>query len=453
MANETIVAIATPLGVAGIGVIRLSGPESIAILQRLMPIKELKPRYVHFGTVIDPTTQVAVDEACAIYFKAPHSYTGEDVVEIQCHSSPLILKTIVGLAVAQGAEPARAGEFTRRAFVNGKMDLTKAESVIDLIHAQSEPGRRVALSHLKGRLFELISHSRQTLMHCLEHVEASIDFPAEVEPVNKAELRSAILILQTKLKTILDKQDYGKWIQSGVNCLIVGYPNVGKSSLLNCLLGENRAIVSAQPGTTRDFIDATIEIGGLLFKIIDTAGFRKAKDKIEATGIRKITGLLEEAHAVFWVLDAGRELNDEEIKLYAKLKNHPKLFLLINKSDLKTQKLDLAALPGAKDRPALKISAKQKKGLDELKTHLYEEFVSKTDGLDADLICNVRQIDAIKSVYQTLTHLLDSLAEGFEDDMLALDLKQAILKLGELTGQEVTEEVLDGIFHRFCIGK
>jgi len=448
--NSTIAAIATPLGEGGVGIIRVSGPNSLSLLQFLTPLREVKPRYFYVAPLTNPTSGDRLDEAGCLYFKGPHSYTGEDVLEIHLHSSPFILKTVLNVMLENGAELATAGEFTRRAFVNGKLDLTKAESVIDLIHSSSDRSHSVALSHLQGALYSRLMDSRALYMSLLEQVEASIDFPDEVEPVDKSDMKVQLASQQEMVNDILSIGDYGPIVRSGVKVLIVGQPNVGKSSLMNALLGHDRAIVTEIAGTTRDFISETIQLGGVQFHLYDTAGIRETDDYVEQLGMQKISELMDTAHLILFMVDATNGIQESDMHVYNSLPDHTPKALVINKidhSDIDQIPQELSALP------TIRISAQTTMGLDELKSYLYTEFVSGLDNIDLDLLCNARQLACLKRISTSLATLQQNIDVGVEDDLLSIELKSIIQDLGEITGDEVTEEVLDGIFSRFCVGK
>lgn len=448
--NDTIAAVATPPGIGGIGVIRISGPGALSILQSVFSHKgDILPRYFYYGQIFHPSSQVVLDDGCAVYFKAPASFTGEDVVELHLHGSYYVLKAVLELLLGLGCRIADKGEFTRRAFLNGKMDLTQAESVIDLIHSDNKTSHQVALRHLEGHLYTRISSVRGQLMAILEQVEGSIDFPEEVPAIDHEEVLATFADIQRMLGRMLMLGDFGKMISQGVKCVIVGRPNAGKSSLLNCLAGEERAIVTPIPGTTRDFIDVRVDLGGLTFEFVDTAGVREATDYVETLGINRVQELIRTAAVVLWVLDLSEAVTAEDRRILDMLRDVKRAYLVLNKSDC-VQKLDTAWLP---DWPALTVSAKNQAGMDALKAQLYEDFVSKFEQADLDIVCNVRQLECLKAVKGLLDRLSETIKGGYEDDLLAGDLKQAVLKLGEITGEEITEEVLDGIFSRFCVGK
>ncbi|RAP34484.1 tRNA uridine-5-carboxymethylaminomethyl(34) synthesis GTPase MnmE [Candidatus Marinamargulisbacteria bacterium SCGC AG-439-L15] len=451
--DDTIAAIATPSGMAGIGVIRLSGNNALPLAKELVKANlPWTPRLIELATFIDPLTQSILDEGCVVYFKGPSSFTGEDVIEFHCHGSPSVLKNVLSSILGLGARLAEPGEFSKRAFLNGKLDLTKAESIIDLIHAKGKTAQTVSLMHLKGGLYQKITHLRQQLIHLLEHIDASIDFPDEVEKCDKKEFRAIVDNCYDYVKTVIKHQDYGEWVHSGVTCLIIGYPNVGKSSLLNQLLGKERAIVTSIPGTTRDFIDAQVELGGLIFNFIDTAGIRKTKDEVENLGIEHIETLLEKADAVFWVVDHTRPLNTEEKTIPTHISKVDKKFVVFNKADLEDSKIDKSD-PLFQNFTPLSLSAKTGAGIDAFKSTIQETFINTNSDISGDYICNIRQLACLRQVETALTTLKENLEIGLEHDILSIDIKTAILHLGEITGDEVTEEVLDGVFHRFCVGK
>lgn len=440
------------MGRAGIGVIRLSGSLAIAIAETLTQRTSLTPRFAHFCTIVHPITQRVLDEGCVIYFKAPHSFTGEDIIELQVHSSPYILKEILDATLTAGARLAREGEFTKRAFLNGKIDLTKAESIIDLIHAEHEQAHAVALNHIQGKLQDVIQDMRKQLLSLLEQVEGSIDFPDEVDAIDRQETHTLLENLHHKITHILHIQDYGKILTTGINCVLVGRPNVGKSSLFNALLGEERSIVTHIPGTTRDYIEGQMSLNGSVVKLFDTAGLRETEDYIEHLGIQKIQNLITNAHLVLWVVDKSSPLTDEDRQVYNQVKHASSLWILCNKADAPSSLSD-TDLTDFQAEHCLSVSAETSLGLEDLKEYLCETYLTKTDDLELDLICNIRQQRCLEQSKLHLERLLDLVQQPYVDDLLSHDLKQAILALSEITGDAFTEEVLDGIFSRFCVGK
>lgn len=393
-----------------------------------------------------------LDEGCVIYFKGPHSFTGEDSVELQVHSSPYLLKEILNCTLLAGATLATEGEFSKRAFLNGKIDLTKAESIIDLIHAEHASAHAVALNHVQGKLYSVIQEMRIQLVQVLEHLEGSIDFPDEIDPIDRKETLDLLISLHQKLSHILSIQDYGKMLTAGINCVLVGRPNVGKSSLFNALLGENRSIVTNIPGTTRDYIEGHITLQGALIKLFDTAGVRESDDYIEHLGIEKITTLIKEAHLVLWVIDSSEPLTEEDRRVYQHIKHATALGIALNKSD-RPRAISKEILSSYAANTIIPISATEKEGIDALKAYIQTTFIDASKSLELDVICNVRQQQCLLETQEHLKTLIDLIQEPNIDDILSYDLKKALLKLSEITGDEFTEELLDGIFSRFCVGK
>ena len=447
----TIVAISTPPGIGGIGIVRLSGPQAKTIVETMIGKSLKKARFAYHATLKDPVSGRHLDEGLVLYFQAPGSYTGEDLVECHVHGNPLILTSIITATLGLGATLAKAGEFTSRAFLNGKLDLTQAEAVADLIHAQSEQSHRVALSHLKGHLFQQLTHYRKTLRHWLEHIEGALDFPDEIPAPDTQDLLTSLSTLKDQLQALIQTQDYGKRIREGVTCAIVGKPNAGKSSLLNQLLGENRAIVSPIPGTTRDFIQADIHLGGLLFHMMDTAGVRdQTSDPIELLGIRKVRQIVKQADALLWIVDGSQKCLDDDLKLLRSLPKKIPLYLILNKADKQTR----FELPPTTRRPIqIPLSAKSGQGIAALKAQLHQDFTQGISREQAPLLCNARQITCLQESQAALGTVIETLQAGFELDAVSYDMKTALMKLGEASGDAVTEEILDGIFSRFCVGK
>lgn len=450
--GDTIAAIATPPGIAGIGVIRISGPDALKYLQALtQTAAPPTPRMVYFKKIFTKENK-QLDEACTIYFTSPHSYTGEDIVELHLHGNPLVLKMVLEELVQLGARLATPGEFTKRALINGKIDLTKAEAIDSIIHAESELAHTVALKHLSGKLLSQIEAIRSNLLLILEQMEGSIDFPDEVEPINRDTLQKTIQTEINKLHAFIKLKDYGEKISSGIKCIIIGKPNVGKSSLLNKVIGENKAIVSTIAGTTRDTIEAKLNLGGLIFEFVDTAGIRKSQDTIEKLGIKKIDQWIKKSDVLCWIIDRSQTLSNEDLSIFNKIKSKKNVVILLNKSD-KTKRVRLTDEILTKKWPIIEINTKADEHLLPLKEWLFEHFSKKASAANLDLICNIRQINCLLQTEKSLKHLIDGIKMQFEDAMLVIDIKDAVLHLGEMTGHELTEEVLDGVFARFCVGK
>ena len=453
MQFDTIVAIATPVGMGSVGIVRLSGENALKIGQILCPNITIKEaRHVYLSLIIHPKTQQVIDEACVIYFKGPHSYTGEDCVEIQTHGSYFILQKVLAVCVECGARLALPGEFTRQAFLNGKIELTQAESIGDLIHADSEKSHAVALSHVQGKLYTYINTCRDQLCRIFEQIEGSIDFPDEVDGINREAVIQMLDQNCEQLQKMITFQDIGETVKRGINCVIVGKPNVGKSALFNQLVGKERAIVTDIAGTTRDYLTESFQLGGMIVNLYDTAGIRETADYIEHLGIKKITDLLKNADCIFWVIDSNQALSKEDYAIFEKIKAESLCVLLANKADL-TCHVDMKAIQYPKQWQKLEISAKTAAGIDQVKQFLYDQFIQQVERIDLALLCNVRQLNCIQVALTAMQQMKNGLRTGVEDDIISVDLKQAILKLGEVTGAEFTEETLDRIFSRFCVGK
>ena len=451
---ETIVAVATPPGLGGIGIVRVSGADSLLIAKKLFFFSvdgSVTPRHVYFGKIMDIEAGTVLDEGCVVFFKGPASYTGEDSVEFQCHSSPYVLERLVTLCCGLGARVALPGEFTKQAFINGKIDLTQAEGVIDLIHSTSQKAHAVSLNQVQGKLYTLITSFRETLKTMLEQIDASLDFPEEVESVERSVMRSEISAMLDSVLEILKNQDFGQYIFSGVSCVIVGKPNAGKSSLFNALVGMDRAIVTDIEGTTRDYLETPITLGGVLFRIVDTAGVRESQDYIEYLGIQKIQQLIDKADVVLFVCDSSRALDKNDEAVIAKIAHKSLVYCVKNKSDLKGE-VDFSTVTLTCSETVL-LSAVSGAGVEDLKKALYRDFVERIERVNLESICTVRQLDCLRKAAGVFRAVLEGLVAGADDASLAIDVRRGVEVLGELTGDVLNEELLDGIFSRFCIGK
>ncbi|MDD4767498.1 MAG: tRNA uridine-5-carboxymethylaminomethyl(34) synthesis GTPase MnmE [Desulfotomaculaceae bacterium] len=459
MLEDTIAAISTPLGEGGIGIVRVSGPAAAEIAGKIFRARRgewagAAGSRLIYGHIYDFAGAV-VDEVLLGYMKAPHTYTREDVVEINCHGGALPLKKILELTLAAGARLAKPGEFSMRAFLNGRMDLAQAESVIDIIRAKTEGGLTLAVNQLKGVLSEKIHVLQDKLLGLLAQVEANIDFPdEEMETRTITEIALYSREISGELRELINGADAGKIYREGISTIIIGRPNVGKSSLLNALLRENRAIVTDIPGTTRDIIEEIINIDGIPLKVIDTAGLHETEDIIEKIGIKKTKETIEKAGLVLLVLDAARELTGEDLAIIDSVGDKKTIFL-INKADLAQKKIDQDTVAAhAAGRPVLLISAQEGTGLEQLEkiifTIVMEGQIANSDNI---LISSVRHKHALE---KAAAHLADAQA-GIESsvpiDIIAIDIRAAWEALGEITGSTVTEDLLDRIFADFCIGK
>ncbi len=456
--RDTIAAIATPYGEGAIGIVRISGPETLRIVKEIFktPSGKIKPRYAHYGEVVNPETGETLDEGVMIFYKAPRSYTGEDMAELNLHGNPLILREVLSLIISRGARLAEPGEFTKRAFLNGKLDLTQAEAVAELISAKTDLVRRLALNQLKGALSEEIKPLREELLNLLALVESSIEFEEEDIPTIKPEeLERRIEGILERVKKLLSTATTGKALRSGIKLAIVGRPNVGKSSLFNRLLGEERAIVSDIAGTTRDYIEETVNIEGVPVRLVDTAGIREAEDFVERLGVERSLKKLEEADVVLLVFDISQPLTEEDKKLSKLVLRAKKpAVVVLNKAD-KGEVLKVENLPvKLKKFPVLKVSAKTGEGLKELKeTILREAGVFTAEG--GNVYISLRHEELLKRAERALKNALEYLGGGefYSPEILMLDLREAADALGEIIGEVATEDVLGQIFSIFCIGK
>ena len=454
--RDTIAAIATPYGESAIGIVRLSGPKALDILKKVFktPSGKIKPRYAHYGWVLDKSGE-PIDEAVAIYYKAPHSYTGEDMVEFNLHGNPLILREVLQRLLEEGARLAEPGEFTKRAFLNGKLDLTQAEAVAELISAKTDLARRLALNQLRGALSKEIKPLREELLMLHALVESSIEFEEEDIPtIEREELIRRLKGILERVNRLLETAKTGKAIRGGIKLAIVGRPNVGKSSLFNRLLGEDRAIVTEIAGTTRDYLEEVVNIGGIPVRLIDTAGIREATDTVERIGVERSLQKLREADLILFVLDASQpKPTPEEVEL-AKLvaQSGKPTILVLNKIDL-GKVIDLSDFP-LKGVPIVEVSAKSGEGIEKLREEILKA-VGVQAGEGGNIYISVRHEELLKRAKAALENALRYLEEGefYSPEILMLDLREASDALGEIVGEVTTEDVLGQIFSTFCIGK
>ena len=454
--SDTIAAVSTPPGVAGIGIVRISGPAAKGISLRLFrpkkPIPAFQTHRLYFGHIHDPETGAVVDEVLLSFMQAPHSYTREDVAEINTHSGHLLLSRILEMVVKEGARPAEPGEFTFRAFMHGRIDLSRAEAMMDLIHAQSEKGLLLAANHMKGSFVIEVEQIRQRGLDCLARIELLIDYPDE-DPAALPDSREIRETLVNPLRKLIEAHDQGKiWIQ-GVHTAIVGRVNAGKSSLLNRLANEERALVSSIPGTTRDVIESTLYIEGLPLRLMDTAGFRRGKGTLEKKGMERTRKKMEEAELILPVIDRSRPLDEIDRHILAQVRER-KALVVLNKIDLPA-KINREALKKAMaGLPSVNISALTGEGIEELRRDIRRAVLSE-DGTAADpsLAPNVRQKQALEKACRFFAAAAQNLKAGIPLEVAAEDMNEALTALGEIGGETTTDEVLDRIFSQFCLGK
>ena len=464
LSDDTICAIATPSGMGAIAVVRLSGPKAHDIACGLFyqhgkpfPLDRIEGYRAYFGQIVDDRHCDVLDEVLVTFFKTPHSFTGEDSVEISVHGSVFVQQRLLELLIEKGARMAMPGEFTRRAFVNRKFDLAQAEAVADIIASQNEAAHRVAMNQLKGGFSKKLQLLRSKLLDITSLIELELDFSEEdVEFADRTQLKALLDETQIHITKLLDSFRLGNAIKNGVPVAIVGETNTGKSTLLNALLGEDRAIVSDIAGTTRDTIEEVMNLNGTLFRFIDTAGIRETEETIEKIGIERTFRKISEADIVLGLID--RTQSPQAIKESAEfiLKKvdtaHQTLVLLLNKSDLCTSACEV--LDDLKDHVYIQaISAKTGSGLEQLQQTLVEIQQSLNANHDAVLVTNVRHFEALKHASASLDAVHKGLDEGIPTDLVAQDLREALYYLGSITGEITTEEVLGSIFGRFCVGK
>jgi tRNA modification GTPase len=453
--EDTIAAAATPPGVSALGIIRVSGKKAISIINDLFPSKDLSksPSHtLHVGFLKDGEN--ILDEVVVSLFKNPTSYTGEDVVEISCHGSPYVQQQVLQALINKGARLAKAGEFTQRAFLNGKLDLTQAEAVADLIASNTAASQKAALYNIRGGFSNTLQQLRDQLIKFSSLVELELDFSEEdVEFANRNELSDLVDEIYVSTMELMNSFQLGNVIRNGVSVAIVGKPNAGKSTLLNTLLNENRAIVSEIAGTTRDTIEEIINIEGILFRLIDTAGIREhAADTIENMGVVRSLEKIKEADIVLYLFDVTEMKEDELQKAFNALEpNNKKIIIAANKSDLAAKEAatkKYPAFPGI-----VFISAKENSGIDDLKHKLYSMVAGDTVIGENNIVTNVRHYEALQQVVKSLHEIKTGLQEKITGDLLSLDIRRCLYFLGEITGEITNEDRLDYIFSKFCIGK
>jgi tRNA modification GTPase len=459
--DDTIAAISTPLGEGGIGIVRLSGKNSIEIAENIFSspkkrtLHNMKSYSVIYGHIHNPSTGEKIDEVLVTVMKSPHSYTKEDVVEINCHGGMITLRKTLELVLRQGARLADPGEFTRRAFINGRIDLSQAEATLDLIRSKTDESRRIAIEQLHGGLSEKITALRDRLMAICVNVEAYIDFPEdEIETASRQDLFSSMKDISRDIEALLKTYDEAKFFREGLSTAIVGRPNVGKSSLLNALLQKDRAIVTDIPGTTRDVIEEYLNIKGLPLRIMDTAGIREGKDLAEKEGVRRSLRSIENADLVIAIFDQSEPLRDEDFEVMERIKNKTAIAVL-NKSDLPAafSQESFSSLILNPSSP-LYISATSSDGLEELKESIFnsclKDWKEEREGV---VVTNLRHKTSIENALESLHRASQALAENQPVEIIAIELRQSLDKLGEIVGAVTTEDILNRIFSDFCIGK
>ena len=455
MLFDTIAAISTPKGEGGIAIIRISGDKSFEILDKIFvkknPNANLGFYKLNYGFIKDG--EKTVDEVMAVRLKAPKSYTCEDIVEINCHGGTLVSEKVLELVLRNGARHAESGEFTKRAFMNGRIDLSQAEAVMDIIQGKTEKSVSLSLDQLRGDLRDKVNQFKKALLDITAHVNVVLDYPEEgIDDPLPAELRNNLEKVYEEANHLIDSYDTGKKIKEGIKTVIVGKPNVGKSTLLNALLHEERAIVTHVAGTTRDVIEEIINIKGVPLVLVDTAGIRKTDDIVENIGVEKSKQFIGKADLVLLVLDASKELENEDIEVINQIKeNKKKVIVLLNKIDL-NKKINLA---GHNLENIVEISAKDNIGIEDMQEKIYSYIVEEDveNSSEKLIITNIRHKTALEKTKDAIKNIFETIDMGLPMDLISVDLKEALDSLSEITGQISSEDILDHVFGNFCVGK
>lgn len=458
---DTIASISTALAPSGIGIVRLSGDKSINLVNDLFvsaqsgkKLKNVSTHTINYGRIVHPDSGRVMDEVMVSVMKGPHSYTKEDVVEINCHGGVMIMENILKLLLSQGARLAEPGEFTKRAFLNGRLDLSQAEAVMDLIHAKTELSMKSSVGQLGGLLSKSLGDIKEKLIGLIAHIEASIDYPEyDIEELSYENMKASILEVKAAIQKLLASYDNGKIIREGIKTAIIGKPNVGKSSLLNALLRENKAIVTDIPGTTRDVLETYMNVHGIPIKLVDTAGIRSTKDRVEQLGVERSKHQLEAADLIIFMLDVSRPLDEEDLHIMSLLKDK-EIICLMNKIDLEAQidRHQIQAVLG--EGHMIDVSALNLEGIDRLEDHIRQRFMKGDIDVTNDVhITNVRHKNALAQAVISLDNVLKALEMAVPEDLWVIDLKNAYEHVGDVTGDSIKEDMMTEIFSRFCLGK
>ncbi len=446
--KDTIVANATPLIPSAVGIVRISGEKALQIGKKLFTLPEkVEERKAYYGKIKDRKDEV-IDEGLLLFFKAPRSFTGEDVVEIYPHGSVPVIRKILQEAVYFGARLAQPGEFTKRAFFNGKIDLTQAEAIAELIEAKTEKATKAAVNILEGKLSKKINQLREELIHLISLIEAEINFPEDVEEIEEKTVKEILKSVIGRIKELIKTYRKGEIIREGIKLAIVGKPNVGKSSLFNALVGYERAIVSEFEGTTRDFLEESLSINGIPVKLLDTAGIRETENKVEKIGIEKAIQKIEEADIVLFVFDLSSGITEEDIQIYEKIKNKNPI-IVGNKLDLALDKNDEKYY----FNDVIPVSSKTLQNLDQLEEKILQKL-NLLEETDTDIYINLRHYELLKKAQKVLEGVLKNIKYLMSNkEILMLEISEALKALEEITGEITTEDILGNIFSKFCIGK
>lgn len=453
---DTIVAISTAIGNSGIGIIRMSGEDSFDIIRKIFKNRQekvdIKPNTINYGHIAD--RDKIIDEVLVSFFKSPKSFTTENMCEINSHGGIIVMNQILELCLKNGARMAEPGEFTKRAFLNGRIDLSQAEAIIDVINAKSEKEAKASIKQLNGDLAKKIKNIREKIMSILVDIEASIDYPEyDIEEVTNNRISEVLEDVKKDLYSLRNTFDNGKIIKEGIKVAIIGRPNAGKSSLLNAILKEDRAIVTEYEGTTRDTIEEFIQIDGIPVKIIDTAGIRNTEDYIEKIGINKSKEMAQEADIVITIIDASKELNEEEKEMLEFIENK-KGIILLNKADLETKIEEKEIKKIAENKPVLRVSALNKEGIENLYNEISKIYRFNEIEIDDSLtITNSRHKSAINNMITSIEKSEKSIKEKMPIDVITINITEILTNIGEITGETVSEDIINEIFKKFCLGK
>ena len=457
MKKDTIAAIATAMTNSGIGIVRISGTDAFDIVKNIYvgknkkDLSNVKSHTIHYGYIVDG--EETIDEVLVMIMKGPHSFTGEDTVEIDCHGGVYVVKRILETVIKNGARPAEPGEFTKRAFLNGRMDLSQAEAVIDVINSKNEYALKSSVSQLKGNVQKKIKEIREEIIYHTAFIETALDDPEHISVDGYGEkLKVTVDNLLKEIDELLKSSDNGRIIKEGIKTVIVGKPNVGKSSLLNVLVGEDRAIVTDIAGTTRDVLEESIQLNGISLNIMDTAGIRDTEDVVEKIGVDKAKLYANEADLIIYVVDASRELDENDFDIIHMIRNK-KAVVLLNKSDLDTVVTE-NMIKSYIEKPILSISAKEESGIKELENTLKDMFFQGEISFNDEVyITNIRHKTALQDAYDSLMKVNVSIENNMPEDFYSIDLLDAYEALGSITGETIGEDLVNEIFSKFCMGK
>lgn len=450
--NDTIAAISTALGVGAISIVRMSGKDSISIANSIFLGKDLEKVATHtinYGSIKD--NEEVIDEVLVSVMKAPHTYTTEDIVEINCHGGITTTNKVLETLLKHGARLAEPGEFTKRAFLNGRIDLTKSEAVMDLLESKTESARKLAINSLQGKTALLVDNFRDKIKQLISSIEVNIDYPEyyDIEVVTLEKIKEETASMKQELETIIKESENSKIIKNGIDTLIIGRPNVGKSSILNKFLDEEKAIVTDIAGTTRDIVEGQVMLDNIVLNIIDTAGIRQTEDKVEKIGVEKSLSLIDKADLIIVVLNSNEKLTLEDQELLEKTKNKNTIVVL-NKNDLE-RNIELDKL---EDYTLVSTNTNDLEGIDTLKEKIKEMFnLEQISTKDYNYLTNVRQISLAKNAYQKLIDVEIGLKNNLPVDMIGIDLRDCFDILGQITGKTYSDEIIDNLFERFCVGK